>query len=268
MGIKMESLEKILNDGVETKNILQKYSEFSSVKKGYKIPNIVHMTFCSRRLPITILNVINKNKQVCKNCIFKFYDDEECETMIKTHFSARIFNAYSSINPNLGAMKADFFRYCILYLMGGIYIDIKSSINVPVFKLIQKNDTCILDIPHRDKEYWRKKAPTYEQWLLIFAPQHLYLHTMICQMVGYIEFKYIPQIFGKQNITMKQQILHVTGPDAFTKAVHSSIHQANKSHRNINYELYFKLNWELNYRQMYKINNKTHYSEVKGSLYK
>ena len=42
---------------------------------------------------------------------------------IKSHFSKRVLYAYDKLIP--GAFKADLWRYCIIYINGGIYIDIK-----------------------------------------------------------------------------------------------------------------------------------------------
>ena len=57
-----------------------------SIKSGYKIPNIIHFTFCSKKLPIEILRVIQHNKNVCKNCDFIFYDDDDCKELIQKNF--------------------------------------------------------------------------------------------------------------------------------------------------------------------------------------
>ena len=165
-------------------------------------------------------------------------------------------------------MKADFFRYCVLYLIGGIYVDVKSAINYPLFKIIRKDDTCLLDIPRTHLEHWRRDKPTYEQWLLIFAPKHPYLHNMINQMVYYIENKYNPTIPNINTLNTKQKILNVTGPDAFTRAVNNEIVIQKKNlHRNINYNHYFVLSTTTNYINMYAINNKQHYSELNLPLY-
>lgn len=262
-------MENLLKCNLETKTLQNEYYNYSSIKEGYKIPNIIHFTFCNNNLPLEIIQNIYKNKRKCKYCIFKFYDDNDCDFIIKTHFNEQIYNAYSSINPKLGAMKADFFRYCILYLIGGIYVDIKSAIHIPIFKIINKTDTCILDIPRDNLENWRKNCPTYEQWLLIFAPNHPYLYAMIQQMVEYIQTKYEPKIYNRISLNTKEKILHVTGPDAFTKAITNTIiKQQNKLHRNVNYDNIFELHRNINYKKMYSMNNKKHYSEINESLYK
>jgi mannosyltransferase OCH1-like enzyme len=236
---------------------------------GYKIPNIIHQTFISSKLPVEIINIIINNKKICSNCEFKFYDDNDCDNFIKNNFDEKIYNAYKSINNVYGAMKADFFRYCILYKIGGIYLDIKSVIKIPIFKIINKDDICLLDIPRNNLEHWRLNSPTYEQWLLMFAPGHPYLLEIINTIVNYIEIKYEPQINEILKLNSKQKILNVTGPDAFTKAVNNYIKNNNNEnlHRCIDYKNYFKLN-STNYKNMYKIHNKKHYSEYDQSLYK
>ena len=219
---------------------------------AYKIPNIIHYTFFTSNLPKEIAMVVNHNKNMCKGCEFVFYNDDDCDNFIKLNFDAQTHDAYKSINDAYGAMKADFFRYCVLYKIGGIYIDVKSKINIPIFKLIKKDDTCLLDMPKTALERWRKHTyPTFEQWLLIFAPGHPYLHGMIHLMMHYIKTKYEPTIPHIPKLTTKEKILHVTGPDAFAKAIRDCINSnsdangansANNyaSHRHIEYSKYFQ----------------------------
>jgi len=254
----------------EPSNILKvhdKILECTSIKNGYKIPNIIHQTFCSKVLPLEIANVIKDNKIICKNCKFIFYDDNDCELLIKNNFNDKIYNTYMKINPSYGAMRADFFRYCVLYLYGGIYLDIKSKITYPLFKLIKKDDICILDIPRNNLEPWRKNNPTYEQWLLIFAPRHPYLLEVINQIYTYINDNYVPQTINGIALSTKGKILNITGPDSFTKAINNFITNNKILHRNINYTYFCDLNCHINYKKMYKINNKRHYSELNEPLF-
>ena len=53
----------------------------------------------------------------------KFYSDDECISIIKDNFEPKVLEKYNSIKG--GAHRADLFRYCILYLEGGVYLDIK-----------------------------------------------------------------------------------------------------------------------------------------------
>jgi mannosyltransferase OCH1-like enzyme len=232
---------------------------------NYKIPFIVHQTFYTKNLPLEIVNIIHHNKKICPRYKFYFYNDDQCENFIKYNFDSRIYNAYMKLNKSYGAMKADFFRYCVLYKLGGIYLDIKSKINTPLGFIIKPDDICILDNPRNDLEPWRENNPTYEQWLLIFAPNHPYLNQIIEQMVTNIEDNYEPYIPGYSSLNSKQKVLMLTGPDAFTRAINAYISLSNNiQHRNINYNDHFKRH-EGNYLAMYK--TKAHYSKINLPLY-
>jgi hypothetical protein len=51
------------------------------------------------------------------------YSDAECEEFIKDNFSNDVLGAFNSLIP--GAYKSDLWRYCVLYVKGGVYMDIK-----------------------------------------------------------------------------------------------------------------------------------------------
>lgn len=229
-----------------------------------RIPFIVHQTFYTSNLPLEIVEIVQHNKRLCPRYKFVFYDDEQCETFIKTHFEERIYNAYLALNKKFGAMKADFFRYCVLYKMGGVYLDIKSKILKPLGEIIKPNDVCLLDVPRTNLEPWRTNMPTYEQWVLMFAPNHPYLKEMIDQMVDNIEKRYEPKILGYNILTPKQKVLMLTGPDALARAINTCISNNQKYHRNIDYNRFFN-RATCDYIKMYK--GRKHYSKVNESLY-
>jgi len=51
-----------------------------------------------------------------------FYDDEAAEKFISKHFPPQVKEAYDALLPP--AFKADLFRYCVLFIHGGVYADI------------------------------------------------------------------------------------------------------------------------------------------------
>ncbi len=67
----------------------------------------------------------------------KYYDDNMCRNFIKNNFDTKVLRAYDSLNP--GSYKADMFRYCILYIKGGIYGDLSQQYLVPLNKLVDRN---------------------------------------------------------------------------------------------------------------------------------
>ena len=62
------------------------------------------------------------------------YDDNDCREFIKNHFKPDVLHAFDNLIP--GAYKADLWRLCILFIKGGIYMDIK-LICINGFKLIE-----------------------------------------------------------------------------------------------------------------------------------
>ena len=53
----------------------------------------------------------------------KVYDNEDCYNFIKDYFGNSVANAYNKLIPE--SYKSDLWRYCVLYINGGIYLDIK-----------------------------------------------------------------------------------------------------------------------------------------------
>lgn len=235
----------------------------------HRIPRIVHQTFCTSKLPPSITAIIAHNKRLCPEYTFRFYDDAACDRFIREHFDAHTYASYLTISECYGAMRADFFRYCVLFHVGGVYVDIKSKIGVPLSQIIRSSDTCVLDHPRTDLEPWRTHAPTHEQWVLMFAPRHPYLQRMIADTVSRIETRYEPQIRGISRLSSKQKILHVTGPDALAAAVRVCVSEngGKSMHRTIDYRRHF-MRHVGDYFQMYAAANKRHYSEYERPLYK
>jgi mannosyltransferase OCH1-like enzyme len=53
------------------------------------------------------------------------FDDADCKEFIINNFPVDVINAYNKLIPS--SYKSDLWRYCILYINGGIYMDIKFS---------------------------------------------------------------------------------------------------------------------------------------------
>ena len=237
--------------------------------KEYKIPFHVYQTWKSRdTLTKPILKIIEKNKKLNPEFTFHFYNDQECDAFIQTHFSKDIYQAYQSINPVYGACRADFFRYCLIYEKGGIYLDIKSYLKKPIRTIIQPDDTCILDLPRNNFEKWRKNKPTYEQWLLMYAPKHPYLKFVIDSITKAILNKQIPTCLENvKTPCSKQRVLFLTGPDAYSKYINEYIQLYSKKHRTMNINLFSNLGYHNTYkRNLYKHSGSQHYSAIDPNI--
>lgn len=87
------------------------------------IPYKVYQTFNTKNLPNEIRKVIDTLKLENPEFEYFLYDDEDCRAFIETYFDSEVVEAYNRLVP--GAFKSDLWRNCILYINGGIYLDIK-----------------------------------------------------------------------------------------------------------------------------------------------
>jgi mannosyltransferase OCH1-like enzyme len=68
---------------------------------------------------------------------FTLFDEADSRNFIVNNFDEHVINAYDKLKPC--AYKCDLFRYCVLYINGGIYLDIKYNCTNK-FKLIELID--------------------------------------------------------------------------------------------------------------------------------
>jgi mannosyltransferase OCH1-like enzyme len=87
------------------------------------IPLTVYQTWCTKNLPTKMRETIEFNKSQNPKFNFVLYDDNDCRDFIEKNFDKDVLEAYDALIP--GAYKADLWRYCILYVNGGMYLDIK-----------------------------------------------------------------------------------------------------------------------------------------------
>lgn len=85
------------------------------------IPKVIHLTYMDKsKVPQKVWDNLNR---YCYDYKINFYDDEDCRQFLKTYYGESYVRKFDMIEK--GAHKADFFRYCLLYIKGGIYMDIK-----------------------------------------------------------------------------------------------------------------------------------------------
>jgi mannosyltransferase OCH1-like enzyme len=87
------------------------------------IPRVIYQTWVTKDLPPGMTEAVRKIKDTNPDFRHELYDDADCRTFIEMNYPIEVLNAFDTLVP--GAYKADLWRYCILYLYGGIYLDIK-----------------------------------------------------------------------------------------------------------------------------------------------
>lgn len=162
------------------------------------IPKIIHQTFKDKKLPIITKWHISRFLKRNPDYIYEFYDDERIEHFIANEYDSETLELYRLLN--IGAAKADFFRYVVLFKKGGIYLDIDSGINGSLNDFVLEDDVAIIT---------KEGDPTlFAQWALIFASGHPFLEKTI-------------EIIKTNILTNKypNDVHKMTGPSAYTEAI-------------------------------------------------
>lgn len=96
-------------------------------------PKIIIQTYHDKKLiPSKVYKNIKKFTPGYKHIVF---DDSQCIDFLSKHYGKTMVNTFNKFN---GAHKADLFRYCYLYKVGGIYLDIKTELIQNIGKTFPK----------------------------------------------------------------------------------------------------------------------------------
>jgi len=109
----IESLEKI------------QLSTPFKLKDTYKstIPLDIYTCWHTSDLPPKMKQNVEHLKLTNPEFNVHVYDNQMCLDFIKQHFDRDVYIAYQMLKPD--SYKSDLWRFCVLYICGGIYMDIK-----------------------------------------------------------------------------------------------------------------------------------------------
>jgi hypothetical protein len=178
--------DSIKNEKIKTIKFFIKNSKFFRLKEKYNsiIPLDVYTCWHTKDLPPLMKQ--NYEKLISDNpkMNFHLYDENECREFIKIHFKPDVLAAYDGLIPS--AYKSDLWRYCVLFINGGIYMDIKFSC-VNNFKLISLTEK---------EQFVRDIVPLQGppegtlNGLLVCKPRNLILFNCIHHIVNNVKNKF------------------------------------------------------------------------------
>ena len=184
-----------------------------------RIPKIIHQTWKSRDLPENYKKYSNSWKNKHPEWEYKFYDDDDCIQFMSFYYP-QFLNCYNSLE--IPVMKADMFRYLVLYQFGGIYADIDAECLKSVDELLD-DSLMIVGIDLDFSNFWMKFSPMYSfykkhninkqyvQYVFISQPKNHILLEIVDAICNYPTAKLDKNYF--KNTFLK------TGPGIFTKIV-------------------------------------------------
>lgn len=182
---KKEFDKQFLSAHLTEGNIIKnpRYVNVIDESKFNVIPHVCYTTWHTKNLPPLMKDnydsLCNRNTDIT----FHLFDEEECDEFIKTHFPEDVVYAYNMLSPS--SYKSDLWRYCVLYINGGIYIDIKyNTINDFKLKYLCNREHFVLD--HCGKTLdsnWNNCEYGIYTALIVTKPKNIILKNCIDEIV-------------------------------------------------------------------------------------
>jgi inositol phosphorylceramide mannosyltransferase catalytic subunit len=111
-----------------------------------QIPQIIHQTYKTSNLPPAWKETPRSWMENHENWSYMFWDDTDCRELVAEHFPdfLSIFDAYE-----YPIQRADAVRYMMMYVYGGIYVDMDMACKKPIDDLFYKrSDVYLLRTPN------------------------------------------------------------------------------------------------------------------------
>lgn len=194
--------------------------------RNQRIPPICYQTWTNEFLGQTHHSEVLKFREINGDLGWKLFVDSEMTGYMKEHWGNHpIFEIYDK--AIFGPMKADIFRYCILFDRGGYYFDISKGCNIPITSLHNPSASALISYEKNEclippsSDFSRVSAePTKVvlQWGFGFVAGHGILARAIQLIVENYDI-----YFGRVFSNPKDAILAFTGPGLFTQAVRETL---------------------------------------------
>jgi inositol phosphorylceramide mannosyltransferase catalytic subunit len=169
------------------------------------IPKVIYQTYSSKsKIPWLAQYHIMRMRRNNPEYEYRFFDDLAIENFIGNEFNADVYEQYRKIN--IGAAKADFFRYAILLKKGGIYLDLDSAIIGSLDEWILPDDTAIITS--------ERNPGIFVQWALVYDKGHPFLQETFENVLDNIINNRYPHDIHK-----------MTGPTVYSNAIRSCLRE-------------------------------------------
>jgi inositol phosphorylceramide mannosyltransferase catalytic subunit len=192
----------------------------ATLPMGGEISKVIYQTFPTKNLPPELAGNAEYIRKLNPTYQYVMFDDADIEVFIESEYGPEMLAYYHRINPSYGAARADLFRYLLIYSRGGVYLDIKSRMLRPLDEIIREGDKFLLakwgdydlvlhpelaDVPRGE----------FQNWHVIGVRGHPFLKAVIEAVLNNID-TYRPWRHG----VGKNAVIRVTGPIAYTLAIH------------------------------------------------
>lgn len=140
------------------------------------------------------------------NCYF--FNDHMCSTFMHEHFDKNVIDAYNSLP--MSVMKADLWRYCVIYINGGIYADADTILLDNPMINVNVNSQLVVTIENGDGMF-------FCQWWFAAPPKSPILKRVIDMCVERIMTL---KVYDNEHI-----VHYLTGPSVFTDGIEAYLRE-------------------------------------------
>ena len=141
--------------------------------------------------------------------VYEFHSDEKAVKFIEEYYDKFTLNMYKTFP--IGVMRADFWRYAVLYQFGGVYLDIDTSplLSINAWKYYPFDENQVVIGIENDLNFCN--------WAIISAPKH----PLLANVVRTIRDAWEHDKLTETNLPEKhEEFVHMyTGPTVFTKGI-------------------------------------------------
>jgi hypothetical protein len=153
-----------------------------------KTPRNIFQTWETKVISEDLQKIINTWKEHNPEYKYVLYDNQEREEFIQENFEERVYNVYCKIIP--GAYKADLWRYCVLYIYGGVYADIDTICMAGIDSFVSDDTEFMTTVDLNTSPY--EGCHNLSNTFILSTPNHPILLGCINRIVSHVENNIIP----------------------------------------------------------------------------
>ena len=179
------------------------------------IPKIIWQTYKDQSVDDLAKPFIQSWKQLNPEFRYEFQTDSDIDSFMEEHFDAKTVDVFRAFP--LGVMRADMWRYAVLYVHGGIYADIDAECLIPAKQWINSKAKLVIGL--------EDSAASFCQWTIASVPGHPLLASVIdlvCERSS-----------AGVDSSSPHFVHHYTGPSIWTDAIRSYLGAKGSSARDI-----------------------------------
>jgi mannosyltransferase OCH1-like enzyme len=210
----------VIRSMVEAFPFSQVKDQIPTLKMETPIPNQVFQTWEFNSFGRVHCKSINEFRKINSSSAFFLFDREQRDSYMRNNWGqSPIAEAY--FRAQYGVLKADIFRYCVVYQYGGYYMDISKGLSCKFQDLHRPTDCALITFEQNKNSLTNKNDLVsfpdnlVAQWAFGFSKQH----PLLAAQIQSIEDNYV-DFFDKPVQNPKLAILELSGPHSFTRNFH------------------------------------------------